>query len=47
MILIDLVKTVYKDLKKKKIMSEKLAVDRDIIKLQDKKRKLQAKYDRI
>lgn len=47
MIIIDLVRTVYKDLKKNKIMSEKLSVDREISKLQAKKKSLQADYDSL
>lgn len=47
MIFIDLVKTVYKDLKKKKIMADKLSVDKEISKLQAKKRKLQAEYESL
>ena len=47
MILIDLVKTVYKDLKRQKIMSDKLRVDKEIRKLQNKKKSLQAEYDNL
>lgn len=47
MIFIDLVKTVYRDLKKKKIMSDKLNVDKEIRKLQDQKKRLQLEYDRL
>ena len=47
MILIDLVKTVYKDLKKRELMADKLSVDREISKLQLKKKDIQADYDKL
>ena len=47
MIIVDLVKTVYKDLKKKQLMAEKMSVDDDIRKLQLKKKELQAEYEKL
>ena len=47
MIIIDLVKTVYRDLKKRQLMAEKLAADKEIVKLQKKKKDLQEAYNRI
>lgn len=47
MIIIDLVKTVYRDLKKKKIMVDKLSTDSEIRRLQIKKRLLQEAYDSL
>jgi len=45
MIIIDLVKTVYRDLKKRQLMAEKLSADKEIVKLQQKKKDLQRAYD--
>ena len=47
MLIIDLVKTVYIDLKKRQIMAEKLAADKEIVKLQEKKRDLQTAYENL
>lgn len=47
MLIIDLVKTVYRDLKKKKLMADKLEADRAIQVLQDKKKRLQAEYEAL
>lgn len=40
----DLVRTVYRDLKKRKLMEEKLSVDREILLLQKRKARLQEAY---
>ena len=47
MILVDLVKTVYLELKKKKLMADKMAVDKEMQVLKVKKQKLQAEYNKI